>query len=108
MTVTGVTDCAILAIPRHRLNFNCTSIALFGPSCPATVPAAPSWVASWVSSWVALAPVQAPTQGGLWAVQALVPEDSLSDLSLVACLFGCRIRGGLGDWRPGIERLQGL
>jgi hypothetical protein len=35
-------------------------------------------------------------RGGLWAVQALVPGDSLRDLWLVACLFGCRVGGGLG------------
>jgi hypothetical protein len=36
MIVTGVTNCAILAILRHRLHCNCTSIALFGLAGPAT------------------------------------------------------------------------
>jgi hypothetical protein len=45
-------------------------------------------------------------KGGLWAVQALVPGDSLGDLSLAACLFEYRIKGSLGDWRPKIERLR--
>ena len=35
-------------------------------------------------------------RGGLCAVRALVPGDSLGYLLLVACLFRCRIRGGLG------------
>jgi len=45
MTVTGVTDCAILTILRHRLHRNYTSIApsrLLGPAALAGVIACPS------------------------------------------------------------------
>jgi hypothetical protein len=66
MTVTGVTDCAILAILRHRLHCNCTSIGGLGlralPLLRGPVPAAP---ASWVASWVYSGPCSSATAGAV-------------------------------------------
>lgn len=76
---------------------------LFRPSCPATL-CAGLYLQHLLPGYpprYALASFKRRPRDGLWAAQALVPGDSLRDLSLVACLLGAGlVRGGLGELEP--------
>src|SRR6266516_7609706 len=107
MTIAGVTDYAILAIFRHRMHYNCTSIALFRLAGPATVAGIIACANACACAFICppglLGTPRSLLQhrgGGLRAVWALIPGHSPRDLPLV----GTRGGSGRGScWGEGLQ-----
>jgi hypothetical protein len=74
--------------------FNSTSIALFRSLSPATLTEACACSSFLLGNLLGMLwpLLKRRRRGGLWAVQVLVPGDSLGDLSLMACLSDTRLR----------------